>query len=365
MSYPTLDHYTDTRHRRLSKARTIMKTLEASSNRKMSFAGDALHAITGILKLYAKDGVYHIWGAPCFATGNVYAPHLSFGSSWVDSKRPERLVDLAIFMDNFSHGDPCERRVGFPSWSPLGWSTPFQWTGDDGSDPFRTYARHLTADASNISIRSAGRSYKISDLVSLTGPSIEDILFNASPHLEILGRTTTVRLAEPRRNKRGRSVAFALPNDYYAIFHPRWTVEPTDLDLGSNLKGLLLLGAEFMSSVVKHVYGMVLILRDHGDHYEKAGDFHLFEQLPPEHLWERWDEERKVWYGAASSLTDQFDRIAIGGDQVKDTGEIKGVASATVAGNTEEPHVVMPQEEDSTEYWWWKYFTTEETIILG
>jgi hypothetical protein len=101
MPFPSLDNYTDDRHRCVSKAHTLMKALEAYSMRKLSFVQDALHAITGILKLFSKDGVYHIWGAPCFLSRNVYEPHLCKGHSWLDSKRPTRVVDLAILMDNW------------------------------------------------------------------------------------------------------------------------------------------------------------------------------------------------------------------------------------------------------------------------
>jgi hypothetical protein len=364
MPFPSLDNYTDDRHRCVSKAHTLMKALEAYSMRKLSFVQDALHAITGILKLFSKDGVYHIWGAPCFLSRNVYEPHLCKGHSWLDSKRPTRVVDLAILMDNWY---PCKRRLGFPSWSPLGWSSPFQWTGGEGPDRLRTYPRYLTADASCINIRSGNEQYRLSDIVGLSSATAVDILEKASPYLEILGRTTTLRLVEPRRDRIDPSVAFAINDDSYAIFHPRWTVSPTNAKVGSSLKGLLLLGAPFMPSRLEHIYAMVLLLSDHGDHYEKVGDFELFEQLPPESSWEYWDNEHHVWHSNDSNVTSQLEELDLKDEGEEVIGEKQGTSPSppAIEEKTEESGNASPLEEHPPEYWWWTYFTDEETIVLG
>jgi hypothetical protein len=354
MPYPSLDTYTDPRHRCVTNAHTVMKALEAYSTRKLSFQQDALNAVSGILKLFAKHGVHHIWGAPCFFSGNVYAPDLCTGNSWIDATHPTRGVELALLMDNFY---PCERRVGFPSWSPLGWSSPFQWTGGEGPGRLRTFPRLITADGTDISIRSGGEKYGLAELITRDSATIEDILIKASPFLEIVGRTITLRLVEPRRDRLDPSVAFALHDGFYAIFHPRWTVSPTNPEIGSDIKGVLLLGARFMPRTVEQIHAMVLLLSDHGDHYEKVGDFEVFRELPVEHLWERWDEELHVWHGADRSLASQVDKLSIG----------EGHDTHPVAAEEEKEgsDKAASQEEDAPEYWWWNYFTKKETILLG
>jgi hypothetical protein len=304
--------------------------------------------------LFAKHGVHQIWGAPCFFSGNIYAPDLCTGNSWLDAMHPTRGVELALLMDNFY---PCERRVEFPSWSPLGWSSPFQWTGGEGPDRLRTFPRLITADASDISIRSGDEKYGLSELITRDSATVEDILSRASPYLEIMGRTITLRLVEPRRDRLDPSVAFELHDGFYAIFHPRWTVSPTNPEIGSDIKGVLLLGARFMPSTVEQIHAMVLLLSDHGDHYEKVGDFELFKDRQAEHLWERWDEELHEWHGAAGSLTSQLDELGV--------GEEHDAQPIATEERTEESDKAASREEDSSRYWWWDYFTQKETIVLG
>jgi len=127
--------------RSLSQA---MAFLEAYSRRTLSYQEDALNAISGALSTLRKNSVYHIWAVPFCHTG----PHL--GDSripLVDHKynitlalleegrasRPyndnlELLEDRETTVDHqhsfallWSHEQPCHRRDGFPSWSPIGW----------------------------------------------------------------------------------------------------------------------------------------------------------------------------------------------------------------------------------------------------
>jgi hypothetical protein len=339
LPHPTIDDSTDLNHRLISKVYIVMKTLEAYSTRKMSFERDALHAITGVLKLSAKHGVYSIWGAPCFSSIGTYATHLFSGHCWLDPNHPKRVVELALFMDSYY---PCKRRLGFPSWSPMGWSSPFEWTGDEGPDRRRTYPRYITADAKSISIESAGKTYNLSNLLEGPSSEIENVMMNASPYLEITGRTITLRLVDPGHEKYDTAVAFPLHDGIYKILYPRWTNVPRGPEQGSKVKGLLLLGADFTDTVVKNVYPMVLILSDHGGHYEKIGDFALPGQIPTpySYSWRRWDEERRVWHHDSSCIA-----------------AIEKIAEET--GNT------LSHNERGPDYWWWRFFKHEETIVLG
>jgi hypothetical protein len=335
---PELDDNNDPFKMLTYKVLIAMKTLEAYSLRKMSFDRDAFHAIAGILKIFAKDGVHSIWGTPCFYSVRKYAIRLCNGRySWLDLDCPERVVEIALLMDN---AYPCERRLGFPSWSPLGWSSPIEWTGGEGPDRRRTYPRYVTAEASSIKIESRGKSYNLSSLLTRTNFEIEDTMMKASPYLEITARTITLRLVDPKHEKYSTAVAFPLHDGNHKIFYPRWTNTPTELEQGSRIKGLLLLGAEFTTRIAEHIYAMVFILGEIGGHYERIGDFVLPKELPSPGSWRQWDEERHVWF---------FD----------------GGRAVPIQEETEESDNDQTQEEYTPEYWWWRYFKDEETIILG
>jgi hypothetical protein len=78
------------------------------TKRDLTYDSDALNAIVGALNTLnnGKSGVYHIWGLP-------------FGK--IDSRIAGSVtgrVHIGIF---WKHSSPRHRRVGFPSWSSLGW----------------------------------------------------------------------------------------------------------------------------------------------------------------------------------------------------------------------------------------------------
>jgi hypothetical protein len=98
--------------------RRAYKMLVQYTNRDLTYDSDALNAIVGALNTLndGKSGVYHIWGLlfevemePPFAEDRVTG-----------------IVNIGIF---WKHPSPCHRRVGFPSWSPLGWkgNVSFDW----------------------------------------------------------------------------------------------------------------------------------------------------------------------------------------------------------------------------------------------
>jgi hypothetical protein len=84
--------------------------LEQYTKRDLTYDNDALHAIVGALNTFndGKSGVYHIWGLPFeLETESPISEHCV-----------TRRVYIGIF---WGLASPCHRRVGFPSWFPLGW----------------------------------------------------------------------------------------------------------------------------------------------------------------------------------------------------------------------------------------------------
>jgi hypothetical protein len=82
------------------------------TKRDLTYDSDALNAIVGALNTLndGRSPVHHIWGLP-------FGPKMEppFAKHFAT-----RRVNIGIFWVHFS---PCHRRVGFPSWSPLGWKS--------------------------------------------------------------------------------------------------------------------------------------------------------------------------------------------------------------------------------------------------
>jgi hypothetical protein len=84
------------------------------TERYLSHDEDALNAVVGALNTLSTKSrpTYHIWGVP------VWPPTRS---SWMQSFGARKSSRGTRFGILWSHDVRCRRRVGFPSWSPLGW----------------------------------------------------------------------------------------------------------------------------------------------------------------------------------------------------------------------------------------------------
>jgi hypothetical protein len=341
------------------KVVTVMKILEAYSMRKMSFEQDALHAISGVLRLFAKDGVYHVWGVPCFSSIRTYATHLCCGHSWLDPCRSKPVVELALI---WKHLYPCPRRRDFPSWSPLGWSSPFGWLDFLSDDEVeRSY---MTVEAIGISIQSEGRRYALSDHSLWANSQCEEIMMNASPYLGVVGRTATLRLVIPAEHDLwDPQIAFALHGGNYGVFLPHWGTVPKDLEQASIFKGMLLLGANIMDTTVQEICAKVLILSDHGDHYERIGMFELPTTLSPYSL-RCWNDEECVWFYDDDSAFDYVDSHVAQDPSLGRLGEDIGAWTSATEECSEDHGSLLPRDMHVSEHWWWKYFE-EDSFTLG
>jgi hypothetical protein len=106
-----------------SKTMTLAgRQLKAFSRRRLTYDSDSLNAILGILDQLAKnqaDQSDHVWGVPLALYPREYADNSS-----------SRLVSYEVAL-NWYHEEPCRRRVGFPSWSSIGWDGPIEYSYQD------------------------------------------------------------------------------------------------------------------------------------------------------------------------------------------------------------------------------------------
>ncbi|KAK7973250.1 tol protein [Apiospora saccharicola] len=108
-----------------TKPPNIWEHIEEYSNRRLSYASDALNGMLGIFRLYRinQTPVYHFWGIPFSASNGHSSAEEQFLASlcWLSAPRTSM----------YQYASQC-RRAEFPSWSWTGWQhevLPF-FTGD-------------------------------------------------------------------------------------------------------------------------------------------------------------------------------------------------------------------------------------------
>lgn len=118
--------------------------LEEYSKRTLTYDSDALNAVLGALGALQSRSppVYHIWGIP-FAR-KMWVPETEITDT-----------EVALY---WYHPSPVIRRVGFPTWSPLGWK---------GSVTFyETQFQPISPKTCKVEIRSEKDSYEDSVLIN-------------------------------------------------------------------------------------------------------------------------------------------------------------------------------------------------------
>lgn len=116
-----------------SKMQPTIESMQQYCKRKLTYESDALVAISGTLNLLLDDDHLHLWGVP----GRILNPigidrekhqpaHQSSSSREVAHMSDILDVELNLSWDHEWCWYPelkSHRRLGFPSWSPLGWSS--------------------------------------------------------------------------------------------------------------------------------------------------------------------------------------------------------------------------------------------------
>ena len=249
-----------------------MEVLRQYSARKLSFDADALNAITGAMNSYARYGVQHIWGVPWKRSSAGYSPDLeNFLST---SRSVRRNIDIALL---WHHGRRSIRRNGFPSWSPLGWKAPIEWYWKNKGRP----STYVSPEAKIVPVKSTKDFHKLYARANPDESTPEEL----SHYLKVEARTAMCNFRSMTKSysTQRSGIEISLGNGCHAIAEVFWDLLP---DEGNDtlLKCVLLPGAEFTKPIVNELHAHVLILVQHGNHYERIGITRL-----PAHLGECYD----------------------------------------------------------------------------
>lgn len=100
--------------------------MEQYCERTLSYESDALRAISGTLNLLLKDEQFHLWGVP----GRILKPvstdrekHQQTHQQMSSIEAAPKFADFHCSVHLDWTSNKGRRRLGFPSWSPLGWSS--------------------------------------------------------------------------------------------------------------------------------------------------------------------------------------------------------------------------------------------------
>jgi len=307
-----------------------MEVLRQYSARKLSFDADALNAITGAMNSYARYGVQHIWGVPWKRSSAGYSPDLeNFLST---SRSVRRNIDVALL---WHHGRRSIRRNGFPSWSPLGWKAPIEWYWKNKGRP----STYVSPEAKIVPVKSTKDFHELCARANPNESTPEEL----PQYLEVEARTAMCKLqfvpayviTPLTKNSKLFGIEMSLGNGWNAIAEVYWDLR-LDKENETLLKCVLLPGAEFTKSTVNELHAHVLILEQHGDHYERIGITRL-----PAHFGDTRDDYHPVF-----RLVNKFGRV------------FDAIWSEPYYAETEIPSAAI------TDFCWWDHFQPE-TIILG
>lgn len=96
------------------KSKDFVSCVNNYASRKLSYESDALNAISGVLKIFEKmePPIFHLYGVPIFHFQDYRSNRVLAEAEYGQS--------IAICL-SWVLNTPAKRRVGFPSWSWLGW----------------------------------------------------------------------------------------------------------------------------------------------------------------------------------------------------------------------------------------------------
>jgi hypothetical protein len=308
----------------------IRMILQQYCKRTLSYESDALRAISGTLNLLLKDEHFHLWGVPgrilksiCTDREKNQQTHQQTSSKEAARTFEDLECSLYINWQRYSGG---RRRLGFPSWSPLGWNTGSIWWYQ-GTAYFGRITFHTSLGQRQIS---------------------EFIQFARTDHTKIpqqLSLSLKTAVGEVCENGH---IALWLDSQLQVIATMEW--DGFKAGEGTCLKAALI------AEVDEYVF--FLVLEATGDDvYERRGSSHLEKQTLTKMGKSGPISGLKLWYDDPEGA-----RSLHKGDQGR---------TSTFVGNLED---LNPADKERLRtsygeletYEWWKYlFSTEERIILG
>jgi hypothetical protein len=236
----------------LSRAKHI---IAAYTGRQLTYESDALAAIVGALNTIDGGIIHHIWGLPfrCYLQPK-------------ESKESVPSVQLPLL---WQHQQPCTRRYGFPSWSPIAWTGSVEWPYPDVSSP------------ENICINISPQT---TPPVPWNDVNLSGDIESAPQQLEITSNMAQLRLIKTSLHAgqetapqdevaQGIFLAFPLRENLEFILHkPSWDIEPSKLNLRQPIIGIMFGYARLHTPLEGPV---ILLVQNYGQHYERVGILRL------------------------------------------------------------------------------------------
>lgn len=291
--------------------------LEAYSYRKLSYDSDAVNAIDGALHSLVKDNVYHICGVPI----HLPPPIVDSNGSVCG---PEPSGNLALLWHHLQPG--CNKRAGFPSWSPVGWDGEIGWELD-------SWDEHRVPCAINTKtcrILRGSEGYGCRSYAQLKASHASQLLLKLDAQIVDLVLYPASRRSMSRRSRAWPSDQFGVMTTFNealdVLFWPRWDIDPkTDVGLAS------LVGIFFQIEKTGWPDDICLmILRARGGHYERVGIRWLWR-----HGWKQRGPNTPKFLDKAGQIISSQDSEALGFERV-----------------------------DWSNHEWWQRLVRNETIVL-
>lgn len=239
---------TATAHQEPYKKRSgARKCIEAYSRRKLSYDSDALNAVLGVLDHLSDDEdcpISNMWGMLVAS---------------VDRTGPFRHRFLGAYEVSLHWFHPgfCRRRAGFPTWSPIAWEGPLNYTGDLSAPN----TVPMVPSDYDIVVLSGDRLQSMREYVE-TGRINDDADQLSAPKLLGFKRIRTF----PLRFELGTlslTAVLSLEKDLDITCSVFWDQEPIDSELDR------LIGA--VITTYQHGDISIMILKPHEGRYERVG----------------------------------------------------------------------------------------------
>jgi hypothetical protein len=218
-----------------------IRIIRAYSDRQLSYESDALAAIVSTLDALRGDTMQHVWAVPL------------------------RNQEPLLF---WSHDEPCTRRYGFPSWSPIAWTGKLNWYTLETTE---AWAVELLTHPESIDDKFRSVPHNIGDYEDLPR------------FLKITAHMARMRLLKaPVLGGDGAFLDFAnqrlflsFPLDYNVdiILQPNWDVDPCTLDPHNPIIGILEGPPKWNQALVSDQ--KILLTQRRGSFYERVGFLRL------------------------------------------------------------------------------------------
>ena len=264
--------------------------LREYTRRNLTFNSDALNAIVGILNTLSKGRtpIFHTWGVTFGKIPITKTVAQSQNLTQVPVIRTENKLAIAL---HWVHTSPCPRRKEFPSWSPLGW---------EGVVGYADLLPPVISTSFHVNLWDDGDFIHISNARERTLQQVDPDGLSKSRHLEI---TTKLGWLEVRHFSADELLSVnestpAADRDYalhpgyharvpggndaevYVNAMPWWDLEADPLLDSTRVPcAIIPVGhREVVTTNEIHVVRemqrkLVLMLRNHGTHYERIGCF--------------------------------------------------------------------------------------------